>query len=486
MKVAICSHFGGFQSSYALHVGWHERARILERFGVDFDFLVNKKCRENLYPHQANVLPNTPTSNPLGERAEFFANVYKDVLAPYDVVLTADMMYQRKGNFLACNAAQRAVAKDLKAWWCHWIHSGWTTRPARFDYPDSLRYTMPPRSFLVYLNSFELPDLAKMYSADPNQVYAVYNPKDVRSFHEMDPLAWGIIDALNIPQSDAIQIFPFCSTRMDAKGIDGVIKVMAALKRKGLKVSLILANANSKKRVAEIEGKIKYMEDMGLVHGQDFVWTCFGNDHKPLPRKTIADLYKLSNIFTFTSWRETVGNVFQEAKISGNLLVLSGALPCLREMGGPEAIYIDVGHKTPGIRDGEAGDFQQVGYNPDEETYFDEIAEQIIPRLPDRSHQWYFSLDRIWQMQMEPLLRRAGLASAGKDWADVKPTTIFMERQVPAPMEAYAVNRQWGDGHRQTDTPHDPASNEEKHFDAIAAADLAGTPRPADVVKGES
>jgi len=54
MKVAICSHFGGFQPSYALHVGWHERGRILERYGVDFDFLVNEKCKDKLYPHQKN------------------------------------------------------------------------------------------------------------------------------------------------------------------------------------------------------------------------------------------------------------------------------------------------------------------------------------------------------------------------------------------------------------------------------------------------
>ena len=454
MKVAIASHFGGFQSSYALHVGWHERARILERFGVDFDFLVNKKCKEGLYPHQLNVLPNRPTSEPLGDRAEFFANAYRDLLKDYDVVLTADMMYQRKGNFLACNAAQRAVAKDLKAWWCHWIHSGWTTRPEKFDYPDNLRYTMPPRSFLVYLNSYELPQLADMFKAEPHQVHAVYNPKDIRSFHEMDPLAWAIIDELKIYHKQAIQIFPFCSTRMDAKGIDGVIKMMAALQRAGQDVALVLANANSKKRKDEIEGKIKYMESLGLVHGEDFMWTCFMNNHKPLPRKTIADLYKLANMFTFTSWRETVGNVFQEAKVSGNLLILNGALPCLQEMGGPEAIYIDVDHKTPGIRDGQQGDMQMVGYNPSEEAYFDEIAEVVIPRLPDRSHQWYFSLDRIWHTQLHLLLARACAAGRGEDYMAIKMEDIVKDSPpptVPAPMGAHGLNQQWGHDSPRTD-----------------------------------
>ncbi|KKN07283.1 hypothetical protein LCGC14_1068730 [marine sediment metagenome] len=463
MRVAIASHFGGFQSSYALHVGWHERARMLERFGVDFDFLVNKKCRENLYPHQVNILPNRPSSEPLSERAEFFANVYKDVLKDYDVIFTADMMYQRKGNFLACNAAQRSVAKDLKAWWCHWIHSGWTTRPEKYPWPESLRYTMPPRSFLVYLNSFELPQLAAMYGALPHQVHAVYNPKDIRSFYEMDPLAWRIIDELNIPQKRAVQIFPFCSTRMDAKGIDGVVRMMAAVKRAGLPVALVLANANSKKRIVEIEEKTKWIEAQGLTHGKDFLWTCFLNDHRPLPRKTIADLFKLSNLFTFTSYRETVGNVFQEAKISGCQLVLSSALPCLQEMGGPEAIYIETDHKTPGIRDNEPGDMQTVGYSPDADTYFDEIAEVLIPRLPDRSHQWYFSLDRIWHEQLHLLLERAYAASKGEDYMLVGNDTIKPSEVVTVlePMEAYGMNRQWGTDHPKTDLPHDPESKDE-------------------------
>ena len=42
-KVAILTHFGNFQSGYALHVGWLERARMMNKFGVDFDFLVNEK-----------------------------------------------------------------------------------------------------------------------------------------------------------------------------------------------------------------------------------------------------------------------------------------------------------------------------------------------------------------------------------------------------------------------------------------------------------
>lgn len=445
VRVAICSHFSGFQSSYALHVGWHERARLLERHQINFDFLVNKKCREGLYPHQKNCLINPPTADPFRVRTQAFYKLYKDVLKDYDVILTADLVYQRKGNFLAYNAAMNKVAPELKGWWCHWIHSSWTARNPNVGYPESLRYNLAPRSFLVYLNSFELPGLQQMYNAPPDKTYAVYNPKDIRSFHEMSPLVWRVSDILDFKNKDAIQIFPFCTTRMDAKGILGVIKVHAALKRAGKKVALVLANANSSKRRAEIANKKKYMESLGLKENEDYLWTCDINNDKPIPRKDVADIFKLSNLFVFASWRETVGNVFQEAKISGCLLVLNHALPCLQEMGGKDAIYIMTDHKTPGVRDGEPGDFQKVMYqNGTENSFFDEVAATVIKRLPDKSHQWSFSLDSIFEQQMCPLLIRAYRASKGEDYSDIAAVKYVGERALPQPFAAYGVNKQWG------------------------------------------
>ena len=139
VKVAVLSHFSGFQSSYALHVGWHERARILERHGINFDFLTNKSAK-HFYPNQKNCLINPSSTKPFSWRVTEFINNYRDVLQGYDVILTADMVYQRKGNFLAYNAAMRKVAEELPARWCHWIHSSWTRHNPDVGYPENLRY----------------------------------------------------------------------------------------------------------------------------------------------------------------------------------------------------------------------------------------------------------------------------------------------------------------------------------------------------------
>jgi hypothetical protein len=448
MKVAACLHFGGFQSSYALHVGWHERLGLLDRYGVNFDALVTTKCKEGLYPHQKNCLPNPDTNKrTFAERAQMFETYYKTELSKYDVVLTADMVYQRKGNFLAQNAAMREATNALPGtWFCHWIHSGWTDPDPNAQFPDNLRYVMPPRSFLVYLNGSELVDLARMYGTDPANCFAVYNPKDIRSFYAMDSIVWQISDLLDLPNKEVVQLFPFCTTRMDAKGIDGVIQVIAACKRAGKRVALILANANSKSRIDEIQNKKAYMNSLGLIEGVDYIWSSDINDHKPLPRKTIADLFKLTNLFTFTSWRETVGNVFQEALISGGIqLVLNGHLPCLREMAPKDAIFIDVTHKTRGIRDGEPGDLQVVNYNPAANNYFDEVAKVVIPRLHDLSNTWKFNLDTIWLSQFEPLLRRAYLASKDSDYSKVESLPMWpFEKKTPSALSVRALNETFG------------------------------------------
>lgn len=416
MKIAILSHFGTFQPSYALHVGWHERARLLHRYGVNFDFLVNEGVKSDSFPHQVNCLKIPSSKVAFDERVKMFAEEYRRLLVDYDVILTSDLVYQSKGNFLAQNAAMRIAALNLKAWWCHWIHSSWTAPQQDVGYPQNLRFKMPPRSFLVYLNSFELPNLARMYGTNLHNCHAVYNPKDYRSFHNFDPLSNRIIDELEIPEKQAVQIFPFCTTRMDAKGIDGVIHCAAALKRAGINTALILANANSNKRVSEVAGKKKFMESLGLIEGKDFVWTSDLNDGKAVSRAVIADLFKVSNYFVFTSWRETVGNVFQEAKINGCQLVLNYNLPCLREMGGKEALFVQSSFKTPGISDGQSGDFQLVSYNPSEVSYWDEVVEHLVPKLPSLEHKWAFSFDNIWKNQFWPLLHRAYCFSQGKEY----------------------------------------------------------------------
>jgi len=403
MKIAILSHFGSFQDGYALHIGWLARAKLLEYFKQDFDFLVDSRCSTDIYPHMIkNLVP--PKARDFEEKVDFYTEQYRTLLKDYDAILTPDLIYQKGGNFLCWNQAIRNSAPDLKAHWYHWIHSSWTNPPPNPKYPDSLRYSLPPKSTIVYMNKSERQGVAKMYNCSLDDVACVYNPKDFREFNDFHSLAWDITKMLKFYEKDAIQIFPHCSTRMDSKGVDRIINIFAALKKKGLKVALVFANANASRVQSEIMVKKSLAIANGLIENEDFIFTSDLNENRPLPRKAVADLYKLANIFVFASYSEVSPNVELEAKISGNLLVLSNRLPALAEFGGSQAIYFDASFRTPGIPSGENGDLQRVDYQPTPEVWFDSFVEQVIPRIPDRSDLWEFSYERIWNDQLKPLL----------------------------------------------------------------------------------
>jgi len=414
MKVAILSHFQSFAPSYALAVGWYERAKMLEYFGVDFTFFTAKNCPPDSYPHQEAVLHTIPGSRPFDEKVARFTDQYIELLGDFDVVCTPDIIYQRKGNFLAWNKAARNAAEVIKPWWLHWIHSSWTKRPLTLNLkdPDSLRYQMMDRSFLVYLNQIESFNLVQMYATEEKWVRYVHNPKDPRVFFDMHPFSWEIIRRLNIYEKDAVCIFPHCSTRMDSKGIDGVINVMAALKRAGKSIALVFCNANARKVQIEINAKREHMKKKGLVEDSDYMFTHGLDNYRPMPRQVIRDLMRISNIFVFASWRETTGNAFQEAQITGNLLILNQHLPCLRELARRDdnVIWIDTSYKTPGRIDGQTGDLQQVNYQPSDDQWFDWFAKaRVIPALEmnSRRYMWDFSFERIWFDQFKPLLEEA-------------------------------------------------------------------------------
>jgi hypothetical protein len=197
---------------------------------------------------------------------------------------------------------------------------------------------------------------------------------------------------------------------MESKGIMSVVRVFAALKRAGYTVAIIFAQGNSRKMQMEIARLKDTMRNRyNLIDGEDYLFTCdILRKFEPLPRQAVSDLYKVANLFVFGSWRETVGNCFQEAKISGNLMVVNKGLPVMLEMNSPnDTIFFTTDYSTPGVRDGAWGNLQRVHYGEsgsEEDKYFDGLAEQILGRVQSRKHLWQFSYDWIWENQLRPLI----------------------------------------------------------------------------------
>ena len=392
---------------------------MFEYFRQDFDFLVNDNCREGSFPNQKNVLKRIDSKKNHDKRAAFFADMYMEHLLDkkkkpkYDLVLTADMIYQAKGNFLAQNTAIRAVADEHGINCIHWIHSGWINprepnelkEMMKAGDPTYLRFMPLNQQYhrIVCLSNAERMGIARQYDMPMTSVLGIHNPKDFRAFRDFDPLAWKITKDLALWNKDVVQIFPFCSSRMDAKGLDALIEVFSGLKKEDASVCLILANANYKSHEGEVQAKKGKMIQHGLVEGEDFFFTSDILGNTPLPRKAVADLFSISNLFVFASWRETASNILYEAKISGNLLVLTDAVPAIAEGGGEDAIYFRADHRTLGLAAGEKGDLQTITYY-NKDTYFSDLAKQILEKLPSRKYIWQWSYENIWYNEMQPLL----------------------------------------------------------------------------------
>ncbi|MFA5420139.1 MAG: hypothetical protein WC341_16925 [Bacteroidales bacterium] len=406
MKIGILTHFRSFQPGYALSVGWTARANLLKYFGQDFDFLVSESCPEGSYPNQRNCLINLPENKDFDTKVLMARHNYIKVLSEYDAILTADLIYQKKGNFLVWNQAMRHADMDFQArnenkHWFHWIHSSWIKRDSGAQFPESLRFSMMDRSTLVYMNHSELINVAGMYATDPSNTACVYNVKDPRDFFNFEALSWKISRILDLPNKDIVQVYPHCSTRMQAKGIETVAQVFAELKHRGLKVALIFPNANANQVPQELKAMKVDFKKWGLVENKDYLFTSDLLNNQHCPRKVVADLFQVSNLFVFASWRENCPNILLEAKVAGCLLAINAGLPMSQEFGGDNALYFNSTTKIPGICDGAGDRIVVEGKGP-----INKLCDEIVQCLPgfDLKEKWRFSFERIWQNQFKPML----------------------------------------------------------------------------------
>ena len=410
-KIAILSHFGSWRAGYALHVGWRERARLLARYGVDFDFLVDETCPSGTFPHQLNVLRKADAGT-FADKAAFYAQWYSGVLNKYDIIITPDIFYQVGGDFLAYNAGLRAAQAHRQVPWVilNWMHSAWL-EPRGLEYPDSLRFAPIPNSITVYMNSAELEGAARMHSAE--HVHCVHNPKDPRTFFNLHEDSIRIANKLRFWEKDFIQLAPACSTRVYSKGLIPVLNTFAELKRRGNNIALVLALSSATTDNGSFNELLlqERIEDLGLSYADDIVITSMlFEDKRDTPREVIADLFRLSNVYIAASWRDVCPNSLIEAAISGNYLLINRRVPALLEIASAYRHFaFDGTARIPGSWDADAdniiGDDDKLDITP--------LADAIEANAISKRNIWEFSHEVIWEREFKPLLEKASKLIGG-------------------------------------------------------------------------
>lgn len=230
-----------------------------------------------------------------------------------------------------------------------WTHSAPSDRPLLENNPHANRYSLPPRTKLVYLNHDKVTALAEMYGAWDKDVRVVHNSRDPRTFWGLDPLVLRIVNEYRLFEADIISIYPLSTPRMvSGKGLDKVIKIHSKLKQLGYKTRLVVPNAhaNAQPEQRSISELKMWASEQGIESHEIIFTSQFGKEYElGVTPKVVSDLFRISNCFIFPTVSENSSLVLLEAMLSGNLLVLNTAVGTLREHAGDSALYFDFSYR---------------------------------------------------------------------------------------------------------------------------------------------
>lgn len=231
-----------------------------------------------------------------------------------------------------------------------WTHSAPSSRPVLTDNPHANRYTLPPRTTLVYLNHDKANDLAESYGAWLKDVRVVHNSRDPRTFLDLHPLTKQIIEKYDLFGADIISVYPLSTPRMiSGKGLDKVIKLHGKLQKLGYKTRIIVPNAHANAAPEQrliTETKIWSSLDQGVDYNSLIFTSQEGKEYElGVPQRIVSELFRFSNVFIFPTVSENSSLVLLEAMLSGNLLVLNRDVGTLREHAREAALYFDFAYR---------------------------------------------------------------------------------------------------------------------------------------------
>ena len=310
-------------------------------------------------------------------------------LKDFDVAITHDLTYL--SGYITYREAIKESNTNVR--WIHWCHSG---------VGQSLDIKMPHAKY-IYMNYTDIGRFAKALGVEQNDVRVVFNDKDPELFFNWHKLTQELASKVDLYNRDIIQTYPLCTTRMDSKGIDHVIKTFGRLKLLGNNVLLIICNSNGRRKQAEIEAKLKLGISEGLTE-DNFIFTSktLGDEAaSQVPRAVVRDLMYISNLFIFPSISEVCSNVLLEASMSKQLFVLNRDFPS----------FFDFGEDGRTVLSFHFGSLMMPGFKYRDKDAYTTLAKVITQQLknnkPDLQMRRILkdcNLNAIYRKQLEPIL----------------------------------------------------------------------------------
>lgn len=430
-NIAILTSLTDYAPSYSLVGIILDQARALERHGYEYDLLClktfNSEHKDKLEKTERlrikYVLPQTtlvdykPMDQP---RNDFDQQVethlhgdpekgtigYLEALEPYHTIITHDLM------FLSWHLPQNAaIRKCIEKWpdknWLHWIHSA-PSCVEQYCHPSSLRLSAAPDSTYVFLNESQKLDCALMLQTTRDNIATVYNPKDMREVYDFSRETCAMIEGYNLFDHEIMQVYPFSSPRWEHKGVKTLLKIFGIWKQQGVKVKLVLVNANcnQKKDRKYQDGIENYAKRCGLEVDKDLILTSRFADVADLPQdwrycvpqRTVRELGLMSNMFIFPSPAECCSLIEAEASIAGKFMVLNSDCKPIMEFGHKSCLSYEFTVNQPD--------------NPQTGPYFECVSREILTEFRRNpvvanatlARTQTYNRDWVFKNQFEPLI----------------------------------------------------------------------------------
>ncbi len=425
MKVAVLTMFNGLSSTYSLVNVVESHLNIFLKKGLEIKVLVSEDCPENerygvfldkriewvkitnrLDGKQIiwrdYVQSNGKLHDTFYKEVDVIAKDYIENLKDVDLCFMHDILYQ--GWHYIHNIAIRKAQKELpNLKFVSFTHSLPINRPNNFSQEFSGRYTKMDNTIFAYPTQSGIPALAKQYGIGEGFCRVVYNlnpifiglSEEVKELHEK-------VDLLS---PEILIVYPGRLT--PGKQFEKVSALAGAIK-KYCEKSIKIVFCDFKSMDIESELYKKEIINIGIYCGlnkEDIVFTSDYGFENGFPRKSVLDLFTLSNLYICPSFSESFGLTVLEASSRGNFIVVNQAVPALEELGKSiNAYFMRWNARNFGYDTTE-------NYFPSEEEYNKEHANIIINKMRENpvisaktKARTMYNEEWIWRNQLEPII----------------------------------------------------------------------------------
>lgn len=425
MKVALLTLFGRLDTTYSLVSVVAEQLRMLLAAGIPVKLLVCEQFDESskfgVYcdsriewgrvcnTHRGRQIEwhdyedaRTPVHASFSAEADTVAESLARELADADVCFLHDILYQ--GWHLLHNVALRRAQKSLPHLkFLSFAHSAPLPRPAKLVWPYSARFLPLPNTEYISFTYAGLPPLARQFGVPEARCRVVYNSLDLLAAFGPDVRA--LAEKTDLLSPEALLVYPGRLT--PAKRFEKAAAFAGALKSAGADgVRAVFCDFPSAdvKPEAYRAAVRKTGRRFGLAD-EDMAFTSELGWPEGFPRAAVLELFTLSNLFVMPSFSEAFPLTVLEAASRGNLLVLNGAVPPLREIGESLGAML---LRWDALNYGFVTTEQ---YEPSEEAYYAEHAARLLKKLREEPALRAKTAVRrrygpawVWRNQLAPLL----------------------------------------------------------------------------------